>query len=131
MTTAIIHRELCKNKKLNTFGQSGRLYNWSLDFLATSLTILPSDFSLPPLLLLTALLHQVEANLYSFVYATVAMNCTEERWEAIFQEYAKESLQSKQRYLMKALASTFNTDIIKKLLKYTMGTLLFLEDSIS
>jgi hypothetical protein len=64
----------------------------------------------------------VEANLYSFVYATVAMNCTEEVWEAIFEEYTKESLQSKQRYLMKALASTFNIDIIKKLLTYTMGT---------
>ncbi|XP_063695348.1 endoplasmic reticulum aminopeptidase 1-like [Bolinopsis microptera] len=63
---------------------------------------------------------QVEANLYAFVYATVAMNCTEKEWEAIFQEYTKESLQSKQRYLMKALASTFNVDIVKKLLKYTM-----------
>ena len=64
---------------------------------------------------------QVEANLYSFVYATVAMNCSEEVWNSIFQEYTQESLQSKQRYLMKALASTFDVDIIKKLLTYTMG----------
>ena len=73
--------------------------------------------------LLTVIFCQVEANLYAFVYATVAMNCTEKEWEAIFQEYTKESLQSKQRYLMKALASTFNVDIVKKLLKYTMGML--------
>ena len=63
----------------------------------------------------------MEANLFEFVYNTVALTCSEEVWESILQEYTHESLQSKQRYLMKALASTADIKIIKKLLRYTMG----------
>ena len=63
----------------------------------------------------------VDANLYSFVYETIATNASAEVWEEVLQEYKAETLQSKQRYLMKALASSTNMDIIKKILEFTLG----------